>query len=44
MNNVTWGDDRATSYYETVAGGAGAVGFFSARQDNETDEQIDIDE
>ena len=25
MNNITWGDDKATSYYETVAGGAGAV-------------------
>ena len=26
MNNITWGDNKATSYYETVAGGAGAVG------------------
>jgi N-methylhydantoinase B/oxoprolinase/acetone carboxylase alpha subunit len=25
MNNITWGDNKATSYYETVAGGAGAV-------------------
>jgi N-methylhydantoinase B/oxoprolinase/acetone carboxylase alpha subunit len=25
MNNTTWGDNKATSYYETVAGGAGAV-------------------
>ncbi|CAF5204606.1 unnamed protein product, partial [Rotaria magnacalcarata] len=24
MNNTTWGDNQATSYYETVAGGAGA--------------------
>ncbi|CAF0887500.1 unnamed protein product [Adineta ricciae] len=24
MNNITWGDNKATSYYETVAGGAGA--------------------
>ncbi|CAM2705572.1 unnamed protein product [Rotaria socialis] len=24
MNNITWGDNQATSYYETVAGGAGA--------------------
>ncbi|CAF5042479.1 unnamed protein product, partial [Rotaria sp. Silwood1] len=23
-NNITWGDNKATSYYETVAGGAGA--------------------
>jgi N-methylhydantoinase B/oxoprolinase/acetone carboxylase alpha subunit len=26
MNNITWGDNQETSYYETVAGGAGAVG------------------
>ena len=25
MNNITWGDNKAMSYYETVAGGAGAV-------------------
>jgi hypothetical protein len=25
MNNTTWGDNKATSYYETVAGGSGAV-------------------
>ncbi|CAF1450520.1 unnamed protein product [Adineta steineri] len=24
MNNITWGDNNAMSYYETVAGGAGA--------------------
>jgi len=28
MNNITWGDNKATSYYETVAGGAGAVCHF----------------
>lgn len=29
MNNITWGDNKATSYYETVAGGAGAVSNLS---------------
>ena len=25
MNNITWGDNKAISYYETVANGADAV-------------------
>jgi N-methylhydantoinase B/oxoprolinase/acetone carboxylase alpha subunit len=28
MNNITWSDNKATSYYETVAGGVGAVRDF----------------
>jgi N-methylhydantoinase B/oxoprolinase/acetone carboxylase alpha subunit len=28
MNNITWGDNKGTSYYETVAGGGGAVCYF----------------
>lgn len=33
MNNITWGDNKATSYYETVAGGAGAVGYLSVAEE-----------
>ena len=44
MNNITWGDNKATSYYETVAGGAGAVSLFLLQTKTTRDCRLNVNE
>lgn len=44
MNNITWGDNKATSYYETVAGGAGAVSCFHLQRKTTWNSHSNINE